>query len=228
MTILHAVCHNCRTWSGGSIDLKSTSQPMIYAFGPGDVLQSNSLSADLRRHARYGFFSMDMLAATGPGGVPPKTSVINGVSMRSPIIKDHDRASLAHAILGCVALFVLWPINVVLAGFIKNIRIHIGCSVLIIIFLIISYSLGISKSFEYNRVRLPHPLPFPQPNLKIHQTNIPPSPKPSPPPTKSSPSSPSSPPSPSASCPSPLSPASTPPSPVYTPPSPQPPSSCSS
>ena len=52
--IVNAKCTGCRTWKGGSIDLKSQNQPMIYAVGPGDSLQSNALDASIRRHADFG------------------------------------------------------------------------------------------------------------------------------------------------------------------------------
>lgn len=127
---------------------------MIYAFGPGYSLMSNSPSANLKRHFNYGQFTMNMLAATGTGGVPAQSSASNGVKATQVLTRDHDRANRAHAVLGCLALFVLWPLSVLVAGFLKNIRYHIGVSVVIIAFLIVSYALGISTSAQFNRVRL--------------------------------------------------------------------------
>ncbi|KAF1838192.1 CBD9-like protein, partial [Decorospora gaudefroyi] len=147
MLVLHARCTNCRPY----LDPKTTTQPMLYAFGNGQNVLSSSPSANLKRHVRYGTFTMDMKTATGPGGVPAKSSASNGIGSAGPMIKDHNRASRAHAVLGCVALFVLWPLNVLLAGFLKNIKIHIGISAVIMICLIISYVLGGLTSTEYNR-----------------------------------------------------------------------------
>ncbi|KAF2853995.1 iron reductase domain protein, partial [Plenodomus tracheiphilus IPT5] len=147
--ILAARCRNCRVWPNGFLDVNSQAQPMIYAFGPG--LQSNSPSANLKRHVRYGKFSLNMLAATGTGGVPSQSSAQNGVAVMGNMTKDSDRKKLAHAVLGCVALFVLWPLNMVVAGFFKNIRIHGGVSGLIVVCLMIAYALGITTSGEYNR-----------------------------------------------------------------------------
>jgi hypothetical protein len=148
MLVLQAVCHNCRDF----FDPKATAQPMIYAFGHGTRLNSDSQSANLKRHIRYGHFTMDMVAATGGGGVPAKTNAKNGVQMEGDMVRDHDRANLAHAIIGCLALFVIWPLNVLFAGFFKNIRIHVGCSVVIMALLIVAYALGISTSAQFNRV----------------------------------------------------------------------------
>ncbi|KAF2030921.1 CBD9-like protein [Setomelanomma holmii] len=151
MLVLRAVCHNCLSWQGGHLDTKTTAQPMIYAFGSGSGLSSNSRSAGLNRHVRYGHFTMDMLAATGLGGVPAKSSAQNGVKIVGEMVHDHDRANLAHAITGCLALFVIWPLNVLFAGFLKNVRIHIGVSVVVMAFLITAYALGISTSHQFNR-----------------------------------------------------------------------------
>jgi hypothetical protein len=151
MLVLRAVCHNCREF----LDAKAAAQPMMYAFGNGANLMSDSRSAGLKRHVRYGRFNMDMLAATGAGGVPANTTAMNGVTLEGGLVRDHDRANLAHAIIGCIALFVIWPLNVLFAGFFKNIKIHIGVSVVIMAFLVVAYALGISTSAQFNRVGIP-------------------------------------------------------------------------
>lgn len=152
MMILHARCSDCRVWPNGFLDATSPSQPMIYAFGSPYPLQSSSPSADLKRHARYGSFMMDMTAATGTGGVPLKSSANSGVQGEGGMVKDSDRKTLAHAILGCLILFVFWPLNVLIAGFLRNVRIHVGFSVVMILSLGVVYGLGISTSNQYNRV----------------------------------------------------------------------------
>lgn len=151
MLILHARCRNCRVWPSGFLDIKSTAHPMIYAFGHGHSLYSDSPSADLKRHIRYGHFTMDLEAATGTGGVPAKTNALQGVKLVGRMTRDHDRKNLAHAIVGCLALFLIWPLNVIVAGFFKNIKIHVGISVVVLAFLVTSYALGIATSGQYNR-----------------------------------------------------------------------------
>lgn len=58
MITVNARCSNCTSWSTGSLDLQSTSQPWIFGLGPtGSVaamLQSNSKSASIERHSEYG------------------------------------------------------------------------------------------------------------------------------------------------------------------------------
>lgn len=52
--IVNGKCSGCRKWKGGSLDLQSKTQPMIYAVGPDDYLQSNALDAGIRRHEEFG------------------------------------------------------------------------------------------------------------------------------------------------------------------------------
>ncbi|KAF2114089.1 hypothetical protein BDV96DRAFT_647575 [Lophiotrema nucula] len=153
MFVLNARAKNCKVWPGGNINVDDTKRPMIYAFGPGNSIQSNSLNAPLKRHFKYGKFTMDIKAAQdqGPGEVPPGATSSSGVTLEGGMTRDHDRMNLAHAVLGCIAMFVFWPINVFIAGFFRNIKIHIGMSVFIMIFLILAYGLGIGTSSEYNR-----------------------------------------------------------------------------
>ncbi|KAF2714373.1 iron reductase domain protein [Pleomassaria siparia CBS 279.74] len=151
MFVVKAVCRNCRVWPGGFLDAATTSHPMMYAFGPGTNLQSSSLSAPLKRHVRYGKFTMDMEAATGKGGIPDAQKENVGVVMVGGIRKDSDRANLAHAVFGSLALFVLWPLNVLFAGFWRRIGIHVGLSGGVMVFLLVSFVLGGVTSGEYNR-----------------------------------------------------------------------------
>jgi hypothetical protein len=157
MMILHARCSDCRVWPNGYLDATSPDQSMIYAFGDAHALQSSSPSADLKRHVRYGHFTMDMTAATGIGGIPVKSSASSGVQMQGDMKKDCDRKNLAHVILGCLLLFVIWPLNVIIAGFLRDIRIHIGFSIVMVVCLGIAYGFGIATSNQYNRVSFLHP-----------------------------------------------------------------------
>jgi uncharacterized membrane protein len=72
--------------------------------------------------------------------------------MVGEMTRDHDRANLAHAVIGCLALFILWPLNMLIVCLFKNIKVHVILSVIIMIFLIVSYTLGGITSAEYNRV----------------------------------------------------------------------------
>ncbi|KAF9736896.1 hypothetical protein PMIN04_000574 [Paraphaeosphaeria minitans] len=159
MYVLRAVCHACRVWPNGFLETSSTTAPMLFAFGPAMAAQSDDANAPLRRHVRYGTFSMDLVAATGAGaGVPEANAQLRGAVVQG-MSKDRDGKDLAHAICGCIALFVLWPVNVALAGFLRNIKVHVGVSVVMLAFLVVSFALGIATSAQYNRsqaYRSPH------------------------------------------------------------------------
>ncbi|KAF8466431.1 hypothetical protein BDZ91DRAFT_658116, partial [Kalaharituber pfeilii] len=65
------VCHNCRRWSGGKIDVTSSTQQFIWAIGDGDNYASNERSASIRQHRSRGGFFLDLPALTnGNGGNP--------------------------------------------------------------------------------------------------------------------------------------------------------------
>jgi hypothetical protein len=91
---VNARCINCRSWSGGSIDVTSKAQNMIFAYGPW-VGNPDSVNANLKFHETEGVFTLDMTKASGPRGVPDVTALNEGateVSIRS----THDFASPAH------------------------------------------------------------------------------------------------------------------------------------
>lgn len=56
--VVNARCSNCRTWKTGSLDVNNTALPWIYALRPTvgatAKLRSDSLSANLERHSKYG------------------------------------------------------------------------------------------------------------------------------------------------------------------------------
>lgn len=56
---------NCRTWSGGSIDVQSTSQNMIWAVGNQAGLSTTSQTTTLRQHTQNGYYEIDLVSATG-------------------------------------------------------------------------------------------------------------------------------------------------------------------
>jgi hypothetical protein len=69
------ICSNCRQWKGGSIDPTNTAAKFIFAAGPDGSLNTNSLTAGIKRHASYGAFTMDLTKAVGIRGIPvPQTA----------------------------------------------------------------------------------------------------------------------------------------------------------
>lgn len=149
--VLNAVCRNCRSWNGGSLDVTSITQPWMYAFGPTNDITSDSPSAPLRRHRDYGHFQMDMVHATGEGGVPGPSTTMDGTALVGGLVMDGDKASIIHAVLFAFAILIMFPFNVILVGFFKTTKLHVWFSGLIMIFVVTAFALGIYVSGEYNR-----------------------------------------------------------------------------
>ncbi|KAF4632306.1 hypothetical protein G7Y89_g5820 [Cudoniella acicularis] len=166
--VLNALCHGCRSWNGGSLNLNITVQPFIYAFGPNIGASSTSPTLGLRRHSAFGrifpplsltvanintgHFTMNMIQATGPGGLPPSQSTIeSGAALSGSLQKDGDKASPGHGILMILITLILIPFDVIIVGVCKWMRPHIIISSFSLILVITSMGLGIYVSTEYNR-----------------------------------------------------------------------------
>lgn len=160
--VLNARCRNCRVWSDGFLDAAATAHPMLFAWGPPTRLMSDAADAPLRRHVRYGSFTMDMAAATSDdAGVPAAETASRGAHMMGALVRDRDGKNVAHAVLGCVAVFVLWPLNVAAAAFVRSIRVHVGLGVGVVVLLGVAFALGIAGSAQYIRtspLSTPHQL----------------------------------------------------------------------
>jgi hypothetical protein len=107
--VVNAKCNKCRSWNGGSINVDSTSQAMIWAAGDVGDLKSNDLNAQITKHEGYNFFNLDLKAATGTGGVPLVNSTTSAVTGGGPIDSDgHFRgASGFHAFLMVAAFLIV-------------------------------------------------------------------------------------------------------------------------
>ncbi|KAF7157301.1 hypothetical protein CNMCM5623_001424 [Aspergillus felis] len=112
-------CSNCTKWNTGSLDLQSTSQQWIFALGPHSganaVLRSDSKTASIERHSKYGRFSMDMTRATGgSGGLPDSYTSSIGASLVGGVSNDSNWPAVIHAVAVCGAFILLMPTGVVL------------------------------------------------------------------------------------------------------------------
>ncbi|KAI5794332.1 hypothetical protein DFH27DRAFT_130337 [Peziza echinospora] len=64
-------CRNCRKWSLGSVNVKSTAQPMIWAVGTGQKVFSDSNAERISQHASRSTFVIDLVRATGGNTANP-------------------------------------------------------------------------------------------------------------------------------------------------------------
>jgi hypothetical protein len=153
-----ARCSNCRSWPGGSIDVKSTSQPCIFATGPDGYLGSDDTLAPLRFHQRYGSFALDLVHATGPAAVPVISAATN-TSVGAPLLSSQDGkrdwTASFHAVIMIGTFVGLLPMGVLLLRVGGWVRWHAANQGLALVTLTVGLGLGIYISTLYNRVRCP-------------------------------------------------------------------------
>jgi hypothetical protein len=98
---------------------------------------------------------MDMVQASGPGGVPEASNTTSGATLSGPLVTDGDKASKAHGFLMALVALVMIPFDVIIIGLLKWRKLHIFISSLTLFLVLIAMSLGIYVSTEYIRVRGP-------------------------------------------------------------------------
>ena len=152
---VHAMCNNCRAWKGGSVDATNTAAHFIFASGPDGSINSNSGSADIKRHSTYGSFTMDLTKAVGAAGIPiaifADTSGVNQTSEKA----DHDFSAALHACLMIFAFVGLLPMGLLILRILKSPKWHGFNQALAVVLALIGVALGIYAGTMYNRVS-PH------------------------------------------------------------------------
>lgn len=155
--VYSAVCHNCRTWPGGSIDVNSTSQHFIFASGPGGSVGSDSDRASVKLHYEHGAFTMDMLHATGPAG----PTVLNlatadnneGSTLVGQVTEGmNDWAALIHAVIMVGCFVGLMPFGILILRLGEWVRWHGLNQAVAMVGVIVGLGLGIKAGTLYNRV----------------------------------------------------------------------------
>lgn len=111
--VVNALCTGCRSWNGGSLDVKSTTQNMIWAVGPEtQSFQSSNQNAIIAQHglSAMGTFTLDMTKATGDAGVPVVLGTTLNSNQTSSNTNDQTHIPVAiHAFLMCTAFLVIFP-----------------------------------------------------------------------------------------------------------------------
>jgi Cytochrome domain of cellobiose dehydrogenase len=157
-------CTNCRSWAGGQLNVTSHSQPMIYAVGDvDDQLQTNDYTATIHQHAGYGKFTLDMVAATGTGGIPSDTNQQTGVTHESD---QGDGPGPGpgrglHALFMCGTFLVLFPAGFLFLRLFERLWIHVAFQSAGLFFTLLGAASGIALSIKDNKVGLHPTSPFP-------------------------------------------------------------------
>ncbi|KAH6684076.1 hypothetical protein B0J14DRAFT_3467 [Halenospora varia] len=64
-------CSNCNSWSGGSMSFTSSSSNWIWAYKTGSAVSSDSVTANLAQHNKYGSTTFNLQSATGGSSSNP-------------------------------------------------------------------------------------------------------------------------------------------------------------
>ncbi|MCJ1418914.1 hypothetical protein MMC32_005265 [Xylographa parallela] len=149
--VVKARCQNCSTWSGGSLNLQSASEPWIYAKGPSNSFRGDSPTDSIQRHVEYGRFTMNMIQAYGAAAVPTNVSTNSGAAEVGPPSSDNDYTAIAHAVFTCIAFVIMMPLGVIFLRILERVRWHWINELLALLVAFIGLVIGIYLSTTYNK-----------------------------------------------------------------------------
>lgn len=98
---------------------------------------------------------MNMVQATGAGGVPLASNITSGATLLGSLVKDGDKASRAHGFLMALVALVIIPLDAIIIGLFKWPMLHVFTGSFVLFLVLTAMGLGIYVSTEYNRVRRP-------------------------------------------------------------------------
>jgi hypothetical protein len=151
---VNAMCHNCRTWKGGSIDPTNTKAKFIFASGPNGDIKSNNKNANTKRHSSYGSFEMDLTKAVGIKQVPVAAFADSTGTKETEHKTDGDWAPALHACIMIFAFVGLMPVGVMILRILNSPRWHALNQTLSLALALIGSAMGIYIGTMYNRVSL--------------------------------------------------------------------------
>lgn len=153
--VVNAQCTGCRSWSGGSVNVDSTSQQMVWAAGPSGTLKSDDVSASINQHEGYNFFNLNLKAATGAGGVPvPDTTSDSNIGPGpGPVIGEGFRGGSGfHAFLMVAAFLFLFPAGYLFLRVFERVWLHWVIQSLALVLVGVGAGVGIAISKRNNIV----------------------------------------------------------------------------
>lgn len=149
--VVNAKCSNCRTWSGGSVDVTGNRVNMIWAIGPDGDIDSDDVQANIQQHRTYNSFDLDFAAATGEAGVPVpqassnNTEVIGGPNA-SQSFGGRGGATAFHAFILVAAFLVVFPTGFLLLRVFEKVWLHWAVQSLALVMSAVGMGVGISIS----------------------------------------------------------------------------------
>lgn len=146
------LCHNCRSWKGGSIDPTNTAARFVFASGPGGSLNSNSVTANLQRHSSYGTFTMDLTKAVGAGQFPSIVTADTSGTVQDTDESDDDFLPALHGAFMIIAFVGLMPTGVLILRVMHSVKWHALNQTLSAAVALVGVFVGIYCGTMYNRV----------------------------------------------------------------------------
>jgi len=156
------VCRNCTNWSNPPLDLSDTQAPFMFAVGPisdrSGMRWFNSAAAPLRSHSIWAQFTMDMTVATvqSSDGISVPTLGMSTVGASSKVTalggQNHDYSSAFHAVVMCLAIGVILPLDGILFKLFHKVKMHIWFEAVFMLLFLIGLGLGFYVSVLFVRV----------------------------------------------------------------------------
>ncbi|RVX69624.1 hypothetical protein B0A52_06688 [Exophiala mesophila] len=149
--VVNAKCSNCRTWSGGSVDVTNSNVNMIWAIGPEGEIDSDNVEANIQKHRTYNSFTLDFAAATGEAGVPipqassDNTEVIGGPNSGQGF-GGRGGTTAFHAFILVAAFLVVFPTGFLFLRVFEKVVLHWAVQSLALVMSAIGVGLGVSIS----------------------------------------------------------------------------------
>ncbi|KAI1331764.1 iron reductase domain protein [Xylariaceae sp. FL0255] len=158
--LYNGVCTNCRSWTsvGGSaesIDVTRTAQAMIYGVGPEGNVWSDNPRESINVHYSYGSFTMDLVSATGPGGIPVISESENATSAGAVLDSSKtghtDVTAKLHAAIMVFIFFGVWPFGVMVLRLFSSPKWHAINQIVAVLLMTLGAILGFVISTSYTR-----------------------------------------------------------------------------
>ncbi|RYP62397.1 hypothetical protein DL770_009596 [Monosporascus sp. CRB-9-2] len=148
-------CSNCRSWSNGKVDVESKAQHMLYATGEVGEITTDDVEYSPRIHYNYGSFTMDMVDATGPGGVPTIEASLEsesiGTVLETSVFQYKHKWAMLHAMIMVFCFAGMYPFGILILRLGNWVRWHAINQGIALFLVFIGFGLGIRISGVYNR-----------------------------------------------------------------------------
>ncbi|KAF3392667.1 hypothetical protein F1880_008575 [Penicillium rolfsii] len=165
-------CDSCISWTGGRVDVTSSSSPWIWAVKYGSPLDSSDVSAELTQHDDSGAVTVDLVKATGGSSDNPffdssgsnssteTTPTVPAANPQNPLA-SFDKKRTAHAVLMTVAFVIMFPFFALTLHIFpssKTATVHGLLQLLTLVVALVGLGLGVSMAKDINLLTNHHPI----------------------------------------------------------------------